>query len=139
MTVYGIYTWFKKLFGTPQFKKEKKVTPLKLCVQLFLIALNIFWMVHTYNLIKLDKEIQAANWDPYTALGIAQPKLMGDGFNSPQVKKAYRKLASTWHPDKVAANKTMADEERVGAKKKWLEIVRAYECLTDNEKYKNWI
>lgn len=32
VTCYGIYTWCKKLLGTPQYKKEKKVTPLKLCV-----------------------------------------------------------------------------------------------------------
>lgn len=50
-------------------------------------------MVHTYDLIKLDKEIQAANWDPYSVLGVDPPKMMGDGFNSPQVKKAYKKLA----------------------------------------------
>lgn len=33
----------------------------------------------------------------------------------------------------------MTDGERVKAKKKWLDVVRAYECLTDNEKYKNWV
>lgn len=32
VTVYGVYTWLKKLFGTPQYKKEKKVTSLKLCI-----------------------------------------------------------------------------------------------------------
>lgn len=101
MTLYGIYTWFKKLFGTPQYKKEKKVTALKLCIQLFLIALNCFWMCHTYNLIQLDKELHAANWDPYQVLNVTSPKMMGDGFNSPQVKKAYKKLAREWHPDKI--------------------------------------
>lgn len=70
VTAYGMYTWYRKLTGTPQYKKEKKVTPVKLCIQLFLIALNIFWMYHTHNLILLDKEIQAANWDPYTTLGV---------------------------------------------------------------------
>lgn len=132
MTCYGAYTWFKKMFGTAQYKKEKKVTPLKLCIQLFLIALNVFWMVHTYNLIKLDKEIQASNWDPYETLGVNSPKMMGDGFNSPQVKKAYKKLAREWHPDKIAQNKSKTEVEVQEAKKKWLDIVRAYECLTDN-------
>ena len=40
-------------------------------------------MCHTYGLIKLDKEIQAANWDPYTVLNLTMPTMMGDGFNSP--------------------------------------------------------
>lgn len=88
-------------------------------------------MVHTYNLIKLDKEIQASNWDPYTQLGVDMPKLMGDGFNSPQVKKAYKKLAREWHPDKIAQNKSKTPVEVEKAKKKWLDIVRAYECLSD--------
>lgn len=73
-------------------------------------------MTHTYNLIKLDKEIQASNWDPYTALNIEMPRLMSDGFNTPQVKKAYKKLAREWHPDKVAQNKSKTDEERAEAK-----------------------
>ena len=55
------------------------------------------------------------------------------------VKKAYKKLAREWHPDKVQTKNNLTDEERESAKTKWLEIVRAYECLTDNEKYKNWI
>lgn len=104
-----------------------------------MIALNMFWMCHTYNLIQMDKEIQAANWDPYKVLNVTSPRMMGDGFNSPQVKKAYKKLAREWHPDKIAQNRSKTDQEKEFAKKKWLDIVRAYECLTDNQKYKNWI
>lgn len=48
-------------------------------------------------------------------------------------------MAREWHPDKIAQNKSKTDLEREYAKKKWLDIVRAYETLTDNEKYKNWI
>lgn len=95
-------------------------------------------MAHTYNLIQLDKEIQAAHWDPYTALGVEMPKLVGDGLNSPQVKKAYKKLAKEWHPDKIAQNKTKTPGEVAQAKKKWLDVVKAYECLTDKQKLKNF-
>jgi len=48
---------YKKIFGTPEYKKEKKVTPLKLYINFFLIILNASWMYHTYTLILLDKEI----------------------------------------------------------------------------------
>jgi len=47
-------------------------------------------------------------------------------------------LAREWHPDKVQ-RRDLTDAERVQAKKKWLDVVRAHECLTDNEKYKNWV
>ena len=52
---FGTYMFFKKLYGSPEYKKEKKVTPFKLCIQVFLIFLNAFWMYHTYTLIRLDK------------------------------------------------------------------------------------
>ena len=77
VTCFGLYTFYHKLFGDAEYKKRKKVTSLKLCIQLFLIALNLFWMYHTYSLIQMDKEIQASNWDPYTALGLEPPKMMG--------------------------------------------------------------
>ena len=43
--------FYKKLTGTPEYKKEKKVTPVKLTIQVFLILLNVFWMTNTYRLI----------------------------------------------------------------------------------------
>ena len=30
------------------------------------------------------------------------PKAIRDGFNTPQVKKAYRNMARKYHPDKVS-------------------------------------
>ena len=70
VTCFGIYMFFKKIFGSPEYKKEKKVTPFKLYLNLFLIVLNASWMYHTYTLILLDKEIQASNWDPWTPLDL---------------------------------------------------------------------
>jgi DnaJ-class molecular chaperone len=44
------------------------------------------------------------------------------------VKKAYRKLAKLYHPDKV---KQMSLEDQNKNKEKWNGIIRAYETLTE--------
>jgi preprotein translocase subunit Sec63 len=74
------------------------------------------------------------NWEPWSALGLTPPTNYFEGFNPPEVKKAYRNLAKLHHPDKVSAD---VDQEE--AKKKWLDIQKAYDCLTDRKKFDNWI
>ena len=61
---------------------------------------------------------------------------MFDGFNTPDVKKAYRKLSRTYHPDRT---RKLSEEEQTEAKAKFLEITRAHETLTNKEKFDNWI
>lgn len=58
--------------------------------------------------------------DPYAVLGVAKTATEAD------VKKAYRKLAKTWHPDQKPDDPT--------AKEKFAEIGSAYELLSDKEK-----
>eukprot|EP01102_Stenamoeba_stenopodia_P004938 TRINITY_DN15442_c0_g1_i1.p1 TRINITY_DN15442_c0_g1~~TRINITY_DN15442_c0_g1_i1.p1 ORF type:complete len:480 (+),score=133.84 TRINITY_DN15442_c0_g1_i1:132-1571(+) len=57
-------------------------------------------------------------------------KILGVPKDAPvqQIKKAYRKLALEWHPDKHAS----ADKE--AAENKFREISEAYEVLSDDEK-----
>lgn len=57
--------------------------------------------------------------DPYSILGV-QKKADGQ-----EIKKAYKKLAKLWHPDK---------NESPDAEKKFIEINQAYELLMDPER-----
>ena len=59
--------------------------------------------------------------DYYIILGVSKSS------NSDQIKKAYRKLAIKWHPDKNPNN--LAEAER-----KFKEIAEAYEVLSDPKK-----
>src|SRR5712692_4110947 len=60
--------------------------------------------------------------DYYAGLGVARTA------DEAEIKKAYRKLAMRYHPDKVGA------EEKVQAEAKFKEITEAYEVLRDPEK-----
>lgn len=63
----------------------------------------------------------AAKSDYYNVLGVSK------GASQDEIKKAYRKQALEWHPDKHKDNKE-------GAEKKFKEINAAYQVLSDTEK-----
>ena len=62
-------------------------------VILFLLGI---WFYQVISLIQEDTE-SATEFDPYRILGIPT----STGFNSAEVKKAYRRLAKQYHPDKI--------------------------------------
>jgi len=61
--------------------------------------------------------------DYYSILGVDR------SANEDEIKKAYRKLAIKWHPDKNPNNKELSE-------KKFKEVSEAYEVLSDPEKRK---
>src|SRR4030067_1702503 len=63
----------------------------------------------------------AAKSDYYDILGVSK------GVSSDEIKKAYRKQALEWHPDKHKDNKEAAE-------KRFKEINEAYQILSDSEK-----
>eukprot|EP01084_Bolivina_argentea_P236014 396974_1 len=66
-----------------------------------------------------------SNKDYYTILGIKK------NATPQEIKKAYRKLAMKWHPDRNLNNKTKAES-------KFKEIGQAYSILSDETKRKNY-
>ena len=70
---------------------------------------------------KLQK--QAGKRDYYEILGVRRSATKKD------IKKAYRKLALKWHPDKFTD-----EEEKKAPEKKFIDIAAAMEVLTDDEK-----
>ena len=56
-----------------------------------------------------------------------------DNASDDEVKKAYKKMAIKYHPDKQT-NKS--EEEKVDAEKKFKIIAEAYEILTNKDKYR---
>jgi curved DNA-binding protein CbpA len=66
-----------------------------------------------------------ADTDYYKILGISK------NASSAEIKKAYRKLAIKYHPDKNKENKDKAEE-------KFKEISEAYDVLSDDEKRRNY-
>ncbi len=65
-----------------------------------------------------------ANKDPYSILGVAK------SATQDEVKKAYRKLAMQYHPDKNQGDKK--------AEEKFKELSAAYEVLGDVKKRKEY-
>ena len=64
--------------------------------------------------------------DYYSVLGV--PREASDDA----IRKAYRKLALKWHPDRHAA------DEREAAEKEFKRVSEAYEVLSDPEKRKRY-
>jgi hypothetical protein len=54
-----------------------------------------------------------------------------DHISSSDIRKAYRKQAQLYHPDKVAKNQTITVEERTA---RFARIAEAYEVLSDDQK-----
>ncbi|KAM6435492.1 dnaJ homolog subfamily C member 16 isoform 1-T1 [Liasis olivaceus] len=88
---------------------EMKRLSLSLVVVLFLVlALQI---------------LSAVDFDPYRILGVSRTASQAD------IKKAYKKLAREWHPDK---------NKDPGAEDKFIQISKAYEILSNEEKRWNF-
>ncbi|XP_065431494.1 dnaJ homolog subfamily C member 16 isoform X6 [Chrysemys picta bellii] len=67
--------------------------------------------------------LSAVDFDPYRILGVSRTSSQAD------IKKAYKKLAREWHPDK---------NKDPGAEDKFIQISKAYEILSNEEKRSNF-
>ncbi|MDE6718107.1 MAG: DnaJ domain-containing protein, partial [Muribaculaceae bacterium] len=63
--------------------------------------------------------------DYYEVLGV------GKNATADEIKKAYRKMAIKYHPDKFAQS---SEDERKAAEEKFKEAAEAYDVLSDTDK-----
>lgn len=74
-------------------------------------------------LVLILQSLSALDFDPYRVLGVSRTASQAD------IKKAYKKLAREWHPDK---------NKDPGAEDKFIQISKAYEILSNEEKRTNY-
>ncbi|KAM5246843.1 dnaJ homolog subfamily C member 16 [Ctenodactylus gundi] len=83
---------------------------------------SISWQLLTVLVLVLQI-LSALDVDPYRVLGVSRTASQAD------IKKAYKKLAREWHPDK---------NKDPGAEDKFIQISKAYEILSNEEKRSNY-
>ncbi|XP_036603143.1 dnaJ homolog subfamily C member 16 isoform X1 [Trichosurus vulpecula] len=74
-------------------------------------------------LVLILQILSALDFDPYRVLRVSRTASQAD------IKKAYKKLAREWHPDK---------NKDPGAEDKFIQISKAYEILSNEEKRSNF-
>lgn len=84
--------------------------------------LSISWQF-LIVLVLILQILSALDFDPYRVLGVSRTASQAD------IKKAYKKLAREWHPDK---------NRDPGASDKFIQISKAYEILSNEEKRSNY-
>jgi translocation protein SEC63 len=99
------------------------VDPYKNLKSLAVKASIIFgWLLLIFLAYKVSQfDYEMSNFDPFEILSVPV------GSSKAEVKKAYYKLSTIWHPDKDT-----------GDEKVFVKLTKAYKALTDDEARKNW-
>ena len=89
-----------------------------------LVFLFFGWILLIYLISLVRNDGEVSTFDPFMILGIET------GSTLAEIKKAYRKLSLTYHPDKNIGNKK--------AEEMFMKIAKAYEALTDENSKANY-
>lgn len=91
------------------------------------------WLVMAYMvyLMAVTTRTSVRPWDPFEVLDISS------SANEKQIKSRYRKLSTTMHPDKRQPNAAL-NETLESINDEWVDIVKAFKTLTDEEIRNNW-
>ena len=92
------------------------------------------WLVMAYMvyLMVVTARTQPIIWNPYDILQVSL------SATEKQINSRYRKLSMTMHPDKRKPNSGL-NETAESVNNEWVEIVKAYKALTDEEVRNNYI
>jgi len=114
-----------------ELRKKERRKERKVWLTVFVIA---GWLIMGYMLflIKTTDAPSTRIWNPYDILGLSE------SATEKEIKSRYRKLSLKYHPDKAKPdpkkNETMEDLNR-----RYVEISKAYQALTDEEVRNNYI
>ena len=89
-----------------------------------IILLFLFYFAKKYYVIILQNQLNIKTFDPYEILEISPFS------GKKEIKKAYKRLALLYHPDK--------NKDDINAKNKFMLINKAYETLNDDVAKKNF-
>ena len=109
-----------------QKRRERKVKRIVLSV--------LGWTTMAY-MVYLMATVQRTTpeiWDPYDVLGLSR------SATEDQIRKHYKKLSIKDHPDKRQPDPTK-NETIESINEQWVEVVKAYKTLTDEEVRQNYI
>jgi len=117
------------IIETQRAKQKRKELRLK---RMLTAATGWLVMAYMVYLMYATARSQPKIWNPYDILDVAM------SATERQINSRYRKLSVTMHPDKrqpnPAVNQTI---EQINDE--WVEIVKAYKALTDEDVRNNWI
>ncbi|TKA69347.1 hypothetical protein B0A55_08163 [Friedmanniomyces simplex] len=92
------------------------------------------WLLMAYMVYLMAVTARAAPtiWNPYDILDV------GLSANEKQINSRYRRLSVTMHPDKRQPNPALNETAEM-VNDEWVEIVKAYKALTDEDVRNNYV
>jgi translocation protein SEC63 len=116
------------IIAVQRSKQKRKELRLKRMLTAAAGWVVMAWMAY---LIYVSTVTESKIWDPYGILGVSM------GANEKQINSRYRRLSVTMHPDKRQPNPAL-NETIESINDEWVEIVKAYKTLTDEDVRRNW-
>ncbi|GAX11905.1 hypothetical protein FisN_17Lh187 [Fistulifera solaris] len=88
---------------------------------------------HVFASTAMDDTYEWENWDHYKILGLDR----NVDYSEKEIKKAYRKQAQQWHPDKLVGDNTTTTQE---GNDRFARIAEAYQVLSkEKQEYDNYL